>query len=79
MDVYRSGEDSLAGRHFSYRLHPFSVAELKEKREVDFLTVIDKNISCAGCAEFIQRNCKKANSNSKSRKFFSESRVKKGP
>lgn len=27
LDVYRRGGDSLAGRHFSFRLHPFSVAE----------------------------------------------------
>jgi uncharacterized protein len=27
MDVYRKGGDSLAGRHFLYRLHPVSVAE----------------------------------------------------
>ena len=28
MDVYRRGGDSLMGRHFHYRMHPFSVAEL---------------------------------------------------
>lgn len=28
MDVYRRGGDSLMGRYFPYRLHPFSVAEL---------------------------------------------------
>jgi len=27
MDVYRKGGDSLAGRYFSYRLHPFTVKE----------------------------------------------------
>ena len=27
MDVYRRGGDSLMGRYFSYRMHPFSVAE----------------------------------------------------
>lgn len=27
LDVYRRGGDSLAGRHFSYRLHPLSVKE----------------------------------------------------
>ncbi len=27
MDVYKRGGDSLAGRHFSFRLHPVSVAE----------------------------------------------------
>lgn len=29
MDVFKKGSDSLAGRHFNYRLHPFSLAELK--------------------------------------------------
>jgi hypothetical protein len=28
MDVYRRGGDSLMGRYFHYRMHPFSVAEL---------------------------------------------------
>ena len=28
LDVYRRGGDSLMGRYFSYRMHPFSVAEL---------------------------------------------------
>jgi predicted AAA+ superfamily ATPase len=28
MDVYRRGSDSLAGRYFTYRMHPLSVAEL---------------------------------------------------
>ena len=27
MDIYRRGGDSLMGRYFSYRMHPFSVAE----------------------------------------------------
>ena len=29
LDAYRKGGDSLAGRFYSYRLHPFSVAEIK--------------------------------------------------
>jgi predicted AAA+ superfamily ATPase len=29
LDIFRKGSDSLAGRHFLYRMHPFSVAELK--------------------------------------------------
>lgn len=29
MDVFKKGGDSLAGRHFHFRLHPFTVAELK--------------------------------------------------
>jgi uncharacterized protein len=28
MDVYKRGGDSLMGRYFSYRMHPFSVAEI---------------------------------------------------
>lgn len=35
LDVYRKGGDSLAGRFYSYRLHPFSVAEVKEKYAAD--------------------------------------------
>jgi hypothetical protein len=30
MDIYKKGGDSLMGRYFNYRLHPFSVAELIE-------------------------------------------------
>lgn len=29
LDAYRRGGDSLAGRFYSYRLHPFSVSEIK--------------------------------------------------
>jgi predicted AAA+ superfamily ATPase len=35
MDAYRKGGDSLAGRFYSYRLHPFSVAEVKDKNQAD--------------------------------------------
>ncbi len=35
MDAYRKGGDSLAGRFYSYRLHPFSVAEVKDKYQAD--------------------------------------------
>ena len=31
MDVYRRGGDSLMGRYFLYRMHPFSVAEILHK------------------------------------------------
>ncbi len=30
MDTFRRGGESLAGRHFSYRLHPFSLRELSD-------------------------------------------------
>lgn len=29
LDIFKKGGDSLAGRHFHHRLHPFSVAELR--------------------------------------------------
>jgi len=32
LDVYRKGGDSLLGRHFAFRLHPFSLAELAGPR-----------------------------------------------
>jgi predicted AAA+ superfamily ATPase len=32
LDVYRRGGDSLMGRYYYYRLHPFSVAEFLEKQ-----------------------------------------------
>jgi uncharacterized protein len=35
LDVFRKGSDSLAGRHFLYRMHPFSVAELRGTRDPD--------------------------------------------
>jgi len=35
LDVYRKGGDSLAGRFYSYRLHPFSVSEVKGKYSAD--------------------------------------------
>src|SRR3989344_64270 len=31
LDVYRKGGDSMMGRYYYYRLHPFSVAEIQEK------------------------------------------------
>lgn len=33
LDTFKKGGDSLAGRHFHFRLHPFSVAELKHQIE----------------------------------------------
>jgi len=35
MDTFRKGGDSLAGRFHAYRLHPFSVAELKNQMPAD--------------------------------------------
>ena len=35
LDVYRRGGDSLMGRYFSYRMHPFSVAEIVSRELPD--------------------------------------------
>ena len=35
LEVYRRGGDSLMGRYFSYRMHPFSVAESLTKQLPD--------------------------------------------
>lgn len=44
LDVFRKGSDSLAGRHFLYRIHPFSVAELKniDTPEVALQGIMDR-------------------------------------
>ena len=34
MDTFRQGGESLAGRYFNWRLHPFSVRELVEKQGI---------------------------------------------
>ena len=35
LDTFRKGSDSLAGRHFLFRMHPFSVAELRETGDAE--------------------------------------------
>lgn len=35
LDTFRKGSDSLAGRHFLFRMHPFSVAELRNTGDVE--------------------------------------------
>ncbi len=40
--VYRRGGDSLLGRYFRFRLHPFSLGELERKRTVPPDTLLDR-------------------------------------
>jgi hypothetical protein len=40
MDVYRRGGYSLMGRYFLYRMHPFSVAEVRNKELPDSKRII---------------------------------------
>ncbi len=34
LDIYRKGSDSLLGRYYTFRLHPFSLAELDSKQKL---------------------------------------------
>ena len=49
LDTYRKGGDSLAGRFYSYRLHPFSVAEVKDKISAD--TALEQIMRLGGFPE----------------------------
>ena len=49
LDTYRKGGDSLAGRFFYFRLHPFSVAEVKETFNPD--VALDRIMSVGGFPE----------------------------
>lgn len=49
LDTYRKGGDSLAGRFFYFRLHPFSVAEVKEKFKPE--VALDRIMSVGGFPE----------------------------
>ena len=40
LDVYRRGGDSLMGRYFSYRMHPFSVAETVSRELPDAARIV---------------------------------------
>jgi len=49
LDLYRKGGDSLAGRFHSYRLHPFSVAEVQAHYQAD--TALEQIIRFGGFPE----------------------------
>lgn len=49
LDVFKKGSDSLAGRHFHFRLHPFSVGELKGQMAPD--VCLDRLIRLGGFPE----------------------------
>ena len=49
LDTFRRGGDSLAGRHYLYRLHPFSIAELKGR--VDPKAALSRLIQFGGFPE----------------------------
>ena len=51
MDTFRQSGDSLAGRYFSFRLHPISVREWCEQQGVDPATALDHLLERGGFPE----------------------------
>ena len=51
MDIYRRGGDSLMGRYFAYRMHPFSVAEILHRELPDPERVLRPPLA-VGTADF---------------------------
>lgn len=49
LDLLKRGGDSLAGRHFHLRLHPFTVAELNDQMPAE--TVLDRLLKVGGFPE----------------------------
>lgn len=55
LEVYRKGGDSLAGRYFGYRLHPFTVSELREQMPAE--KVLKRLLEAGGFPEpFLAKN-----------------------
>ena len=48
MDVYRRGGDSLMGRYFLYRMHPFSVAETLHRDLPDPARIVRRRMGFVG-------------------------------
>jgi predicted AAA+ superfamily ATPase len=51
METFRQGGDSLAGRYFSFRLHPFSVRELCEQQQISAEVALDHLLIRGGFPE----------------------------
>lgn len=51
METFRQGGESLAGRYFAYRLHPFSVREWCEQRQVVPADALDHLLERGGFPE----------------------------
>ncbi len=51
LDYYRRGGDSLAGRYFSYRLHPLSLNEVCRKRDQNAEHALDTLLHLGGFPE----------------------------
>ena len=51
METFRQGGDSLAGRYFAFRLHPFSVREWCEQQAVAPADALDHLLERGGFPE----------------------------
>lgn len=51
METFRQGGDSLAGRYFAFRLHPFSVREWCDRRQVEPADALDHLLERGGFPE----------------------------
>jgi predicted AAA+ superfamily ATPase len=56
LDTVKKGGDSLAGRFFSYRLHPLSVKEIHDLLKEDAQTALSKLLSLGGFPEPYLKN-----------------------
>jgi uncharacterized protein len=57
MDTFKRGGDSLAGRHFSYRLHPLTVREVSEAGILAPKEALDRILNLGGFPEpFLKNN-----------------------
>ena len=58
LDIYRHGQDSLLGRYFHWRLHPFCLAELKARNpKLNLLATLEQLSEHSGFPEpFLQNN-----------------------
>ena len=59
LDIYRKGGDSMAGRFFSYRLHPFTVKEICESTQEDASSALQKILRLGGFPEPYLKNSEK--------------------
>ena len=51
MDTFRQGGDSLAGRYFAFRLHPFSIREWCDQRHIPAADALDHLLARGGFPE----------------------------
>ncbi len=51
LDIYKRGQDSMVGRYFSWRLHPFCLAELRHTLKLGDANLLDRLLMHGGFPE----------------------------